>query len=297
LDNQANSDNFAFDDVLFLGRDFTEYQRMFNLNPSQLKGKRVLDCASGPSSFAAEANLYDINVTSCDPMYASEGRELSALWRTDVDRIAGRKSIVGHLFDDNALSEQFQQRKKQSRDFFLSDYVANASAGRYVHAELPSLPFDDKSFELALCANFLFLYTSLETGGMLFEDRFNYDFHKRAIRELIRVTTGEVKIYPIKGPHHDHIHKYIGLLLEDREFNDVEFLIEPVTYRDIKDAHEMLKIRCYFNKPNYLSVCPRRIMRTRKYSLNGLSSVIRKFSLPLFKSDLGSTSRAKMSVR
>jgi hypothetical protein len=242
--SEGKIDNFAFSEVLFLGRDFTEYQRMFNLNPSYLKGKRVLDCASGPSSFAAEANLYEINVTSCDPMYANEGHELASIWKNNVDRVGERKAVVGHLFDDNALSDQFQQRKKQSRDNFLKDYDSNSSQGRYVHGELPNLPFADKSFDLSLCANFLFLYSSLETGGMLLEDRFDYDFHQKALRELIRVTDGDVKIYPIKGPHQDHFHHYIGDLLKDSLFSDVELLIEPVTYRDIRDAHEMLRIRC-----------------------------------------------------
>jgi len=244
VNDQNNVENFAFEEVLFLGRDFTEYQRMFNLNPSHLKGKHVLDCASGPSSFAAEANLYEIDVTSCDPMYATDGHSLASIWKDHVDRVGERKSVVGYLFDDNALSEQFQQRKKQSRDFFLQDYEISASKGRYVHGELPKLPFKDKSFDLTLCANFLFLYTSLETGGMLLEDRFDYDFHRKALRELIRVTDGEVKIYPVKGPHQDHFHHYIGDLLKDDQFRDVELLIEPVSYRDIRDAHEMLRIRC-----------------------------------------------------
>lgn len=236
--------NFAFSEVLFLGRDFTEYQKMFSLNPSQLKGKHVLDCASGPSSFAAEARLYEIDVTSCDPMYATDANELASIWKNDIDRVGERKSVVAHLFDDNALSDQFQQRKKRSRDFFLKDYSVNASKGRYVHAELPDLPFADKNFDLSLCANFLFLYTSLDTGGMLLEDRFDYEFHQKALRELIRVTSGDVRIYPIKGPHQDHFHHYINDLLKDPQFSDVELLIEPVTYRDIRDAHEMLRIRC-----------------------------------------------------
>lgn len=217
---------------------------MFNLNPGQLKGKRVLDCASGPSSFAAEANLYDIEVTSCDPMYSTDGHALASIWKDHVDQVGERKAVVGHLFDDNALSEQFQQRKKKSRDYFLRDYEINASNGRYVYGELPNLPFSDKSFDLSLCANFLFLYTSLETGGMLLEDRFNFEFHRKALLELIRVTSGEVKVYPIKGPHKVHFHHYIGDLLKDDHFRDVELLIEPVTYRDIRDAHEMLRILC-----------------------------------------------------
>lgn len=49
------------DRVVFIGRTFSEYMRMFNLEPSQLKGLKILDCPSGASSFGAEAyNEYGI---------------------------------------------------------------------------------------------------------------------------------------------------------------------------------------------------------------------------------------------
>ena len=35
------------DRVVFIGRTFSEYMRMFNLEPSQLKGLKILDCPSG----------------------------------------------------------------------------------------------------------------------------------------------------------------------------------------------------------------------------------------------------------
>jgi hypothetical protein len=233
--------NFAFQDVLFLGRDFTEYQKMFNLNPSQLKGKHVLDCASGPSSFQAEATMYEIKVTSCDPMYGASGEELAQRCRTDVERVGERQLRVSHLFHEYALSTQFKDRKKKSRELFIRDY-AGATPGHYVHAELPSLPFDDNSFDLVLCANFLFLYTPLSTGGMLTEDRFDYAFHRRALADLLRVSCAEVRIYPIKGPHNENHHRYIQDLIKETEFAGSTFSFEEVTYRDIRDAHELLKL-------------------------------------------------------
>jgi len=243
MTNHESPNNFAFSQVLFLGRDFTEYQKMFNLNPQRLKGKKILDCASGPSSFAVEASMYGMQVTSCDPMYATEGNELAQLCRVDVERVGERQVSASHLFEDYALSPQFKERKKKSRDLFLRDYPSGVKSGRYIHGELPMLPFKDKAFDVALCANFLFLYTPLETGGMLTEDRFNYEFHCKALRELIRLSPKEVRIYPIKGPHKEHHHHYIDDMKKDPRFKDLEFIFEEVTYRDIRNAHALLLVR------------------------------------------------------
>jgi hypothetical protein len=43
------------DTVVFIGRIFSEYMGIFNLEPSQLKGLKILDCPSCVSSFVDEA--------------------------------------------------------------------------------------------------------------------------------------------------------------------------------------------------------------------------------------------------
>ena len=69
---------------------------------------------------------------------------------------------------------------------FLDDYEPGKAQGRYVESELPALPFDDASFDLALCSHFLFLYTT----------QLGEAFHRSAIREMCRVA-GEVRIFPL----------------------------------------------------------------------------------------------------
>ena len=44
-------------------------------------------------------------------------------------------------------------------DRFLDDYDVGRLEGRYVAAEFPAIPFDDCSFDLAVCSHFLFLYS------------------------------------------------------------------------------------------------------------------------------------------
>src|SRR5690606_34816427 len=49
------------------------------------------------------------------------------------------------------------------------------------------LPFGDRAFDLVLCAHLLFVYDHL----------LDLDFHVAALRELCRVSAGEVRIHPI----------------------------------------------------------------------------------------------------
>jgi hypothetical protein len=69
---------------------------------------------------------------------------------------------------------------------FLKDYSPGLKEGRYHRAELPFLPFDNQTFDLALCSHFLFLYS----------EQFPLTFHLAAVRELCRVAR-EVRIFPL----------------------------------------------------------------------------------------------------
>jgi ubiquinone/menaquinone biosynthesis C-methylase UbiE len=50
----------------------------------------------------------------------------------------------------------------------LEDFPEGLKQNRYIPGELPSLPFDEKEFDLALCSHFLFLYT----------DNLSLEFHQ-----------------------------------------------------------------------------------------------------------------------
>ncbi len=44
--------------VYFFGRTFEDYLSMFDLKIEELKGKTILDCPAGPSTFAWKASEY-----------------------------------------------------------------------------------------------------------------------------------------------------------------------------------------------------------------------------------------------
>lgn len=78
---------------------------------------------------------------------------------------------------------------KQQRIQALTDCSNDMKefSSRYIPAVLPVLPFKDDEFELTLSAHFLFMYA----------DRLDYEFHKQTVQELLRVSSQEVRIFPL----------------------------------------------------------------------------------------------------
>ena len=56
-------------DVVLIGRTFDEYFNMFALSEFKPGAERILDVASGVSSFCAEANAKGHYVTASDRIY------------------------------------------------------------------------------------------------------------------------------------------------------------------------------------------------------------------------------------
>lgn len=75
--------------------------------------------------------------------------------------------------------------RQASAQAFSADLSKNP--GRYVPGQLPSLPFDDRRFDLVLCSHLLFTYA----------DRLHHDLHRTALLELSRVAAGEARVFPL----------------------------------------------------------------------------------------------------
>lgn len=186
-----NNFGYHLDKVLTWGRSYTEYQQMFALEASDLSGS-IVDIGSGTSNFNAELlRQRGQTITSCDPIYAYEYSQVNRLFNGSCQLIRdgidccyknynwGKESPFTNL--DDLLKE-----RKRIANCFLKDYSSGKKQKRYVAAELPTLPFTDKQFSLALCSYFLFTYS----------DNFDGDFHCAAITELLRVAR-EVRIFPV----------------------------------------------------------------------------------------------------
>ena len=117
---------------------------------------------------------------------------------------------------------------------FLEDYKKRIGE-IYVKAQLPHLPFQDEQFSLVLCSHLLFLY----------EDRLNYQFHRESVQEMLRVTSDEVRIYPlVRLRGEGNRSSFVNRIINDLKNSD-EFKIVPVDYRFRKGGNQMMKIIKY----------------------------------------------------
>ena len=221
-------------DVSFFGRTFEEYTRFFALDPAALRRSAVLDVAAGPSSFTAEAVRKGIDAVAVDPLYARPTVELAAQVRADYRRMFAQMRAKPRLFRlksfPSLAAAETDRRAAAAR--FLADYDGNARHGRYVRAALPALPFLDQGFSLVLCAHLLFTYA----------DRFDYAWHLAACLELVRVTTGEVRIHPVCGAAgRPYVH--LDRLRADLAAAGIRSDIVPVDYEFFRGSDSILVLR------------------------------------------------------
>ncbi|MDG2306066.1 MAG: methyltransferase domain-containing protein [Candidatus Binatia bacterium] len=203
----------SFDHVLFYGRPYDTVLEMLLLREEDLVGTRILDCPSGPDAFVAGANARGFDVVGCDPLFAGSAAEIASLARKDINdaydnAVGGPNSApIGQL-------KAARDEKLQTTELFAADFEQGKAEGRYVEASLPTLPFADDSFDIVVSANFLFAYSPARLGGVLTSDTFDLHFHRRAVRELMRVARQEVRLYPVLTiERHQHLHPYAAQII------------------------------------------------------------------------------------
>lgn len=102
------------------GRSFEEYQVMFGLSEDDLK-KRILGCGDGPASFNAEATKRGSKVTSCDPVYQFESKEI----RRRIDEVYTeimakmKQGADGYIWDSLGSVEELGRLSKDGIDVSL----------------------------------------------------------------------------------------------------------------------------------------------------------------------------------
>ncbi len=230
----GNTNRFQLDKVAFYGRTLLEYLKMFRINDiDHLKRyHRILDCPSGASSFVAEANRYGINAVGCDPLFDKDLRILQKQGEEDIEYVVKRVSLAPNLYNWDFYSsiEELRNYRKLSLEQFVSDYNLGRQRRRYVKAELPKLPFDDKSFDLVLSGHFLFTYSH----------KFEFSFILSSILELFRVCSREVRIYPLQKSSSDPYEHMTDLLYTLIKQYGISYHIVPVPFEFQKGSNKML---------------------------------------------------------
>ena len=204
---------------------------MFALSDADLQ-LRILGCADGPASFNAEATRRGTAVISIDPLYRLDSDTIR-------DRIAAtygqmleqtQRNNQQFVWDTIQSVEELGRIRMQTMEAFLENYDLGKIQGRYVDAELPSIAFPAKSFDLAVCSHFLFLYTELLSEA----------FHRSAILDLCRVAR-EVRIFPLlalDGRTSPYVPSIVDGLRDSWEVS-----LETVQYEFQRGGNQMMRIR------------------------------------------------------
>ena len=230
----APSREIDLSSISFFGRSLVEYAQSFALDIPTLRGRDVLDVAAGPSSFAAEACARKINAVAVDPTYDAPIDQLVARVRADYELMFARIRAYRRLyrFKNFASLQAAELDRRVAADRFLSDYETHFIHNRYVCGALPRLPFFDGTFDVVLCAHFLFVSAA----------RFSFDWHVAACRELARVSADEVRIHPLCGPDGK---AYPGLPRLRRELRTagISSDVRTVDYEFFAGANTMMVLR------------------------------------------------------
>jgi len=219
------------DRVVLLGRTFDEYARFFGLNLPALPGQRILDVAAGVSSFTAEANARDIDVTALDRIYKFSADEIQARCEHDLEEIArtiGDKKVYRWEFYKSA--EGMRALRAKAYRTFLEDFRAHPH--RYVARDLPTTGFKEGEFDLTLASYLLFVY----------EDQLDYAFHKSTLLELARITKGEIRIYPTVTFEAEPS-QCLARLRKDPECEFLKFEIIPTDFEFLRGSNNYLSVR------------------------------------------------------
>ncbi len=227
------------EDVVPWGRSKDEYTKMFGLTPRDLDAN-ILDCAGGPSSFNAEMTREGYRVVSCDPVYRFSAGEISGriedVFGPIIDSV--RANEKGFSWREMGSPEHLEEVRRSAMELFREDFPRGLSEGRYVEGGLPTLPFADGTFDLALCSHFLFTYSA----------QLSEEFHLASMLEMCRVAK-ETRVFALlassvhavggEGKTSPHLEPVMYELKE----RGYEALVEKVPYEFQKGGDEMLRVR------------------------------------------------------
>ena len=220
------------DKVVPFGRSLDEYRLMFDLSPTNLP-KNILGVGDGPASFNAEGTAKGYKITSIDPIYQFDGAEIKQRFDAVVDNIINQVIATpdNWVWSYHKNPQELKANRIKALEVFLKDYPQGKQEGRYLEQELPNLNFAERTFDLALCSHFLFLYS----------EQLDYNFHVSAIEEMLRVSN-EVRIFPLLT-----LMQKVSPYLDDAiaHFDNLEYstAIVKVPYELQPGANKMLVIK------------------------------------------------------
>jgi hypothetical protein len=205
---------------------------MFDLSEQDLK-LRIIGCGDGPASFNTEMFQLGHRVVSCDPLYQLTTSQIQERIDVTYENVMRQTHENQRNFVWTRIKspEELGKVRLAAMKKFLADFASGKRDGRYVTAELPDIPFQPDSYDLALCSHFLFLYS----------DILSLEFHQRAIEEMCRVAC-EARIFPLLN-YNAKPSPFVEPLLKLLAAAGYNTSIETVPYEFQRGGNQMLRIR------------------------------------------------------
>jgi hypothetical protein len=204
---------------------------MFTLSPADLN-KKIIGVGDGPASFNAEMSESGKPVISVDPVYMFSGQEIEKQFYAVVDNIIAqvKATPADWVWSYHKSADHLKENRIKVLNRFISDYGKGKAEGRYIAGELPHLDLNGRTFDLALCSHFLFLYS----------DHLTYEFHKASVLQMLALAR-EVRIFPLltlalkPSPH-------LSPLLAELQSAGFSVEVQKVSYEIQRGGNEMLRI-------------------------------------------------------
>jgi hypothetical protein len=222
---------FTLDQVVPWGRSFGEYVAMFSLTEEDL-AKRIIGCGDGPASFNSGLTKRGGQVVSVDPLYRFTKDDIHRRIDESYTKVMEQTRRNSHEFVWTSIksADELGRVRMAAMEEFLADYPLGLRQKRYVDGELPRLPFDDRTFDIALCSHLLFLYS----------EQLSEDFHVASIKELCRIAA-EARIFPLlelgTRPSR-HVQAAVARLARD----GYSVHIEQVPYEFQRGGNQMMRV-------------------------------------------------------
>lgn len=204
---------------------------MFGLTNTDL-AKRILGCGDGPAGFNSELTARGGTVVSLDPIYAFSRAQIRGRIEDTYQTVLNQVRDNSHDYVWNVIPsiETLGHVRMSAMEIFLADFEAGRNAGRYIAGELPSLPFERGTFDIALSSHFLFLYST----------HLSAEFHLQSLYEMVRVAH-EVRVFPLltldgfPSPH-------VPIVTERLSHQGYRVEIVRVPYEFQRGGNEMLVV-------------------------------------------------------
>lgn len=223
---------FTLDKVVPWGRSYAEYVSMFSLTEADL-GSHILGCGDGPAGFNAELTKRGGHAVAIDPVYIFDVQQIKNRIAETYETVMAqmRNNQNDYIWDVIPSIEALGEIRMAAMDTFLSDFESGRQQGRYLAGELPSVPFEDRQFDIALSSHFLFLYSA----------HLSAEFHLQALQEMLRVAR-EVRIFPLLALD-GSISPYLPLVSEGFAGQGFDVRIVKVAYEFQRGGNQMLVIK------------------------------------------------------